>query len=292
VLSAAVVAFYTDSVNGTAKKLKQVTAKAGERTLAKGRGGAPHSSRTPRGRDDGPAGEGGSPLEATADAERFGADGVSADGPGEHGVDGGAGTAPSVGRRIARIAAMSVVIGLIGIAAVFGIQRLTGTELSPGTGQIQRSVTGTESVTPRGDTGGTTEDGTGQQDGTGQDGGTDSTEQGTTEDTTEQGTSEQDTTEQGTTEQEGTTGEGGTGEGTSTGGTTDQGEGSSSEGGSSGTSGSSGASGTSGTSSSSGEGDTSGTASSSGTSGSSGTGSSSGTGASADEGSEATDPVD
>lgn len=31
VLSAAVVAFYTDSVNGTARKLKQVTAKAGGR---------------------------------------------------------------------------------------------------------------------------------------------------------------------------------------------------------------------------------------------------------------------
>lgn len=169
VLSAAVVAFYTDSVNGTAKKLKQVTAKAGDRVQAKGGAGAAHTSRTRR--------EGG---------------GAPSD---------GAGAAPSRGRRIAKIALMSLVIALIGMAAVFGIQRLTGTELSPGTGEIQRSVTGTESVTPRGDTGGTTEDGT-EQDGPGQ-GGTDQ-ETGTT-DPQQDGTSTDGTTDEGGTD--GSTGE-------------------------------------------------------------------------------------
>ncbi|MFI7480957.1 hypothetical protein ACH9EU_00935 [Kocuria sp. M1R5S2] len=41
-----------------------------------------------------------------------------------------------------------VIIGLA-VAAIFGIQALTGTELSGGTGTIQRSVTGSESVAVR-----------------------------------------------------------------------------------------------------------------------------------------------
>ena len=73
---------------------------------------------------------------------------------------------PSRGRRLLKIALMSLVIGLIGMAAVFGIQRISGTELSPGTGQIQRSVTGTDSVSPREDSGSSTDDGTEQQEGT------------------------------------------------------------------------------------------------------------------------------
>lgn len=218
VISAAVVAFYTDSVNGTARRLKQVKAKAGEKAQPRVGGGEVHSSRTRRG-----AGE-------------DGAVGTDAAGTSEHqaGADGASGEMPGRGRRIGRIALMSVVIALIGMAAVFGVQRLTGTELSPGTGEIQRSVTGTEHVAPRGDSGGTTEDGT-SEDGTGEDG----TQQ---QDGTEQqdGTGEQDG-QDGTTvdpqQQDSTTDDGTTGDGTSGQGGGTSGDGSSSGGSSSGSGG-------------------------------------------------------
>lgn len=212
VISAAVVAFYTDSVNGTARRLKQVKAKAGEKAQPRVGGGEVHSSRTRRG-----AGE-------------DGAVGTDAAGTSEHqaGADGASGEMPGRGRRIGRIALMSVVIALIGMAAVFGVQRLTGTELSPGTGEIQRSVTGTEHVTPREDSGGTTEDGT-SEDGTGEDG----TQQ-------QDGTGEQDG-QDGTTvdpqQQDGTTDDGTTGDGTSGQGGGTSGDGSSSGGSSSGSGG-------------------------------------------------------
>ena len=136
VISAAVVAFYTDSVNGTARKLKQVAARTGERAPGRDRSAAVHASRTRREADGGA-------RVAAAEAP-----------------------APARGRRLMKIALMSVVTGLIGMAAVFGIQRISGTELSPGTGQIQRSVTGTDSVSPREDSGSSTDDGTEQQEGT------------------------------------------------------------------------------------------------------------------------------
>ena len=141
VISAAVVAFYTDSVNGTARKLKQVAVRAGERAPSRDRGASVHSSRTRREAD---GGTGEAVAEATDAAET---------------------PEPSRGRRLLKIALMSLVIGLIGMAAVFGIQRISGTELSPGTGQIQRSVTGTDSVSPREDSGSSTDDGTEQQEG-------------------------------------------------------------------------------------------------------------------------------
>ena len=142
VISAAVVAFYTDYVNGTARKLKQVAVRAGERAPGRDRGASVHSSRTRREAD---GGTGEAVAEATDAAET---------------------PEPSRGRRLLKIALMSLVIGLIGMAAVFGIQRISGTELSPGTGQIQRSVTGTDSVSPREDSGSSTDDGTEQQEGT------------------------------------------------------------------------------------------------------------------------------
>ena len=142
VISAAVVAFYTDSVNGTARKLKQVAVRAGERAPSRDRGASVHSSRTRREAD---GGTGEAVAEATDAAET---------------------PEPSRGRRLLKIALMSLVIGLIGMAAVFWIQRISGTELSPGTGQIQRSVTGTDSVSPREDSGSSTDDGTEQQEGT------------------------------------------------------------------------------------------------------------------------------
>ncbi|MFD4008474.1 hypothetical protein ACFWQK_12205 [Brachybacterium paraconglomeratum] len=212
VISAAVVAFYTDSVNGTARRLKQVKAKAGEKAQPRVGGGEVHSSRTRRG-----AGE-------------DGAVGTDAAGTSEHqaGADGASGEMPGRGRRIGRIALMSVVIALIGMAAVFGVQRLTGTELSPGTGEIQRSVTGTEHVTPREDSGGTTEDGT-SEDGTGEDG------------TQQQDGTEQQDGQDGTTvdpqQQDGTTDDGTTGDGTSGQGGGTSGDGSSSGGSSSGSGG-------------------------------------------------------
>ncbi|MFI8777087.1 hypothetical protein ACIGH6_08355 [Brachybacterium paraconglomeratum] len=253
VLSAAVVAFYTDSVNGTARRLKQVKAKAGEKAQSRGRGGEVHSSRTRR-----HSGEDGAVGTVAAGTSQ---DVTETDGASE--------VTPGRGRRIAKIALMSVVIALIGMAAVFGIQRLTGTELSPGTGEIQRSVTGTEHVTPRADSGGTTEDGT-SEDGTGED----STEQqdGTTMDPQQQdGTTGEGTTGEGTT---GTTGDGSTGEGTGGDGTSEEGGGTSGDGSSSGGSSSSGGQdgGTSGSGSSgsgaSGSGSSGGSSSGSGASGS------------------------
>lgn len=171
VISAAVVAFYTDSVNGTARKLKQVAARTGERAPGRDRSAAVHASRTRREADGGA-------RVAAAEAP-----------------------APARGRRLMKIALMSVVTGLIGMAAVFGIQRISGTELSPGTGQIQRSVTGTDSVSPREDSGSSTDDGTEQQDGTGEQ------QDGTGADGTD-GTGDEGTGTDGTS----TDGTGGTGE--------------------------------------------------------------------------------
>src|SRR5699024_1944858 len=66
VISAAVVAFYTDSVNGTARKLKQVAVRAGERAPSRDRGASVHSSRTRREAD---GGTGEAVAEATDAAE-------------------------------------------------------------------------------------------------------------------------------------------------------------------------------------------------------------------------------
>ncbi len=54
-----------------------------------------------------------------------------------------------LGRRIGRIVLLTVVVGAIGILVVFGVQKAIGAELSPGTGTVQRSVTGDDSVSSR-----------------------------------------------------------------------------------------------------------------------------------------------
>lgn len=147
VVSATALAFYTDSVTRSTRKLKEVAARGRERPQSAQQKGV-HSSRT------------GARRALPDDAENT---------PGTlAGMDDAPSNAPSTRRRIVKIALLAAVIALIGLGAVFGIQRITGTELSPGTGQIQRSVTGSDAVSPRGDSS-STDDGLEQQDDSEQD---------------------------------------------------------------------------------------------------------------------------
>lgn len=60
--------------------------------------------------------------------------------------DGGPGTPRP---RLRPVLISTGVIVALAVAAIFAVQLLTGTELSSGTGQIQRTVTGTDAVAPR-----------------------------------------------------------------------------------------------------------------------------------------------
>ncbi|PCC40728.1 hypothetical protein CIK81_05245 [Brachybacterium sp. JB7] len=165
VVSATALALYTDSVNRSRQTLKKVAAK-GPKLAAPARSQSVHSSRT-----------GSRAVDRDRDAAALGLGDLSAGSAPDD--------APSRQRRIVKIAVLAAVIALVGLAAVFGIQRVLGTELSPGTGQIQRSVTGNDTVAPRDDSSTTDRD---QQDGTGteqQEDGAPATEQpdSTTDDT-------------------------------------------------------------------------------------------------------------
>lgn len=157
VVSATALALYTDSVNRSRLTLKKVAAKGPKRS-ASASSRSVHSSRT-----------GSRAMDRERDAAALGL--------GINPAEGAPGGVPSRRRRIVKIALLSAVIALIGIIAVFGIQRVIGTELSPGTGQIQRSVTGNDAVAPRDDSSMTDRD---------QQGGTDTEQQGDGSPATEQ----------------------------------------------------------------------------------------------------------
>lgn len=166
VVSATALALYTDSVNRSRLTLKKVAAKGPKRS-ASASSRSVHSSRT---------------GSRAMDRERE----AAALGLGINPAEGAPGGVPSRRRRIVKIALLSAVIALIGIIAVFGIQRVIGTELSPGTGQIQRSVTGNDAVAPRDDSSMTDRD---------QQGGTDTEQQGDGSPGTEQPDSTTDDTD-------------------------------------------------------------------------------------------------
>ena len=133
VVSATALAVYTDSVNRSKATLKAVAEKTQVAPPARRAPRTTHGKSTSR-----TAARAQDPAEPAGRETRDGAEGrADAQTPGR--------------RRILRTVILAVVIALIGIAAVFGIQRVTGVELSPGTGEIQRSVTGNESIAPRGD---------------------------------------------------------------------------------------------------------------------------------------------
>ena len=165
VVSATALALYTDSVNRSRLTLKKVAAKGPKRS-ASASSRSVHSSRT-----------GSRAMDRKRDAAALGL--------GINPAEGAPGGVPSRRRRIVKIALLSAVIALIGIIAVFGIQRVIGTELSPGTGQIQRSVPGNDAVAPRDDSSMPDRDQQGGTDTEQQGGGSPATEQTdrTTEDT-------------------------------------------------------------------------------------------------------------
>lgn len=166
VVSATALALYTDSVNRIRLTLKKVAAKGPKRS-ASASSRSVHSSRT-----------GSRAMDRERDAAALGL--------GINPAEGAPGGVPSRRRRIVKIALLSAVIALIGIIAVFGIQRVIGTELSPGTGQIQRSVIGNDAVAPRDDSSMTDRD---------QQGGTDTEQQGDGSPATEQPDSTTDDTD-------------------------------------------------------------------------------------------------
>lgn len=134
IVSAAIVAFYTDSLKKGKKALHKI-AESGHAAGAPATTTSRSRSRTPA-RTTGDVGEttGWAPAELPEPA----------DGPDDTG-------AVSSGRRIGRILGLAAIMAIIAFAAIFLVQRVAGHELSPGTGSIQRSVTRTDSVAPRSD---------------------------------------------------------------------------------------------------------------------------------------------
>src|SRR5699024_10857619 len=104
VVSATARALYTDSVNRSRLTLKKVAAKGPKRS-ASASSRSVHSSRT-----------GSRAMDRERDAAALGL--------GINPADGAPGGVPSRRRRIVKIARLSAVIALIGIIAVFGIQRV------------------------------------------------------------------------------------------------------------------------------------------------------------------------
>lgn len=147
IVSATALAVYTDSVNRSKAKLKSVAEKTQRAQPTRRTPGASHAKSTSR-----------TTARAQKPAEPRGREI-------RNGTEDHADAQPSGRRRILRIVLLAVVIALIGIVAVFGIQRVTGVELSPGTGEIHRSVTGNESIAPRGDSSPTEQEQQEQQDG-------------------------------------------------------------------------------------------------------------------------------
>lgn len=124
VLSAAAVALYSDSISRGKSALRTVGAHA--RSL-----GARRDADAP---EPGDAPEGAAeeePLDLENDPDR-----------------------PTRRPLVLRIVLLALAMAALGLAVIFGIQWAGGTELSHGTGSIQRSVTGSDAVSPRQDDGG------------------------------------------------------------------------------------------------------------------------------------------
>ncbi|UVY84180.1 hypothetical protein NLU66_00865 [Brachybacterium sp. NBEC-018] len=184
VISAGAVAIYTDSVKRSAAALKtvqRVTTRRGRRQ--KGAAG-------PTGGTEADSAAGAAPTGTTDASERerssrSAEDGLAVlDADGRPVEDDARNATRSPRRRWTTIAATTLAMGLIGLAAVFGVQRAIGVELSPGTGEIQRSVTGSDAVQSRtsSDDSGSTDDSSGTgDDGTSTDG---TSTDGTDEDST------------------------------------------------------------------------------------------------------------
>lgn len=133
VVSAVALALYSDSVHRGSEKLKQATvrgARVKDRPGGASRGEAFTSRTAARGAGAAADGDGEGPGEQPA---------ATTGGPGR--------------RRVIKTVLLALGIALIGLLAVFGIQRVLGTELSPGTGQIQRTVGDSDAVAPREDSG-------------------------------------------------------------------------------------------------------------------------------------------
>lgn len=111
IVSGLAVVFYSTSFEKSRRGLKKVRTVVAERVLPRDGQGIPETHGSTAADDDGPAPRFRLPLKPF-------------------------------------LVSTGVIIGLA-FAAVFGIQALTGTELSGGTGTIQRSVTGSESVAVR-----------------------------------------------------------------------------------------------------------------------------------------------
>lgn len=85
--------------------------------------------------------------DGTASSGAADASGTAATDPAaDEGADAGS---PWTRTRVLKIVLGALAIAAIAVVIVFGIQRATGTELSTGTGTIQRSVSGEDSVVPR-----------------------------------------------------------------------------------------------------------------------------------------------
>lgn len=129
VVSATALALYSDSIahsRRAMRKLQRMSERRGRRGLS---------------RTSGPAG---APAEQDA----------AHDGTGSHEAGSGRATPGDIAAvqatrpRWVRILVSAIAIALLAALAIFGIQQFTGAELSPGTGTIQRTVTGSTRVSP------------------------------------------------------------------------------------------------------------------------------------------------
>lgn len=123
-------AFLTSIVSATALAVYSESVKRGKRAVVKIKDHAlAHVS-------DGTASSGAADASGTA----------ATDPAADEGADAGS---PWTRTRVLKIVLGALAIAAIAVVIVFGIQRATGTELSTGTGTIQRSVSGEDSVVPR-----------------------------------------------------------------------------------------------------------------------------------------------
>lgn len=139
-------AFLTSIVSATALAVYSESVKRGKRAVVKINHALAHGPADGAASSGTPAG--GPGAAAAADRSPDADDGGAA----TLADDGSAGDAD--GRSTSRKRVLKIVVGALAMAAiavviVFGVQRATGTELSTGTGSIQRSVSGDDAVVPR-----------------------------------------------------------------------------------------------------------------------------------------------
>jgi hypothetical protein len=137
IASATAIAVYTDSLEGGKRVLRKARRIADEHpaTGNSAQGSATWTTAPPTATED---------RRSTADPESLSASVPEGEDTAE--PEDTADEPRSLRRRVVTIVLLSLGILVIAMGAVFGIQKVTGVDLSPGTGNVQRSVTGSDHI--------------------------------------------------------------------------------------------------------------------------------------------------